>query len=885
MLPHARVCSVRACRVLANLLLVLLPTASLLAQELDKPISFRATDSLIVRFDDKEGDVGRLKGNAQVTYGDAQLEAFLINILFDLEELRASGVLSDTGMVGTPRFTQGTETFDGRSLAYNMGTGRGRVVEARTQFDEGFIHASVAKVREDSTIFIRDGLYTTCNCAPEETPSYSLRSRKMKIVDQKWVYTGPIQLFIYNIPTPIWLPFGFLPYQEGRRSGLLAPEYGEDQRGFYLRNWGYYWAISDYLDLQLRLGLWTKGSWQVNPSFRYTRRDRYSGTINLDYLRERSGEKEDPDLVIRNNVSFRWSHNQTINPTSRLTASVNLTSSNYLRTVSDQYNDNVRQSVGSSVQYSKRFQGGRSLSLSLRQNQILSTGTTDLTLPELSLSQRTTTPFKRSGGSRNESWYERIQYSYTGRVSNRYRFQPLTPEQLIAAGDTLADGRPVDIAWYEAIFNQQKYEQATGDTDNRLDFRATHRVPISAPFAINQLPLLGSFRLNVAPNLNYDEAWYLETERQQRDSTGTVVRQNESGFFALRQFNAGVSATTTFYGIFPVQAGAYRGLRHTVRPRIGFSYRPDFSNESWGYSRSLLDADDAPVVDTLATGDIVARRYNIVSGVQGGLQQAISFGIDNTFETKHVETDSTGEERSRVLKLFNVNLNSSYNSAADSLRMAPIQISARTNVLGKLNINLSSTLSPYALSADGSRTVNRFVFSPRHFRFARMTQLSIRGSFRLRSNRSRTPRTSSPSPSSIIPGTSSLGITDPFASRNTGTPGVFGNWSLNVSFGYRISRPTTRTIRSATVNTGFDFSLTPTWQIRGQTGYDFEAHEIVTTTLNLYKEFECWEMAFTWVPFGRFQSWGFDLHVKSGKLREFLRLRQPRAERDRRFGL
>ena len=867
---------------------------------LDKPVEFTATDSLVLRFDDEAGDRGRLIGNATVTYGEAKLEAYTIDILFDEEELRAEGLPSDTGLVGAPLFTQTSETFAGTSFAYNMGTSRGRVVGARTQFEEGFIRAGVAKVREDSTIFIRNGLYTTCNCGPEETPSYSMRSRRMKVVNQKWVYTGPIQLYIYNIPTPIWLPFGFLPYQEGRRSGLLAPEYGEDQRGFYLRNWGYYWAINDYTDLQMRVGLWTKGSWQVNPSFRYNRRDRYSGGISVDYLREQSGEKDDPDLIVRNNISLRWSHNQTLNPTARITANVNLTSSSYLKTVSDQYNDNVRQSVGSSIQYNKRWQGGRSLSLNLRQNQILSTGTTDLTLPELSFSQSTKTPFKREGGgSRNERWFERIQYSYNGRMSNRYNFQPLNDDQLIAMGDTTADGSPIDIAWYEALFDQQKYEQATGRDDSRIDFRATHRVPISAPFAINRLPGLGTFRLNVSPNFSYTEEWYLETERQQIDTTGSTLRENESGFFALRQFNTGVTANTTFYGIFPVRAGAYQGVRHTVRPRIGFTYKPDFSADFWGYSRPLLDADGAPVVDTLSTGEVETRRYNIVSGVRGGLQQAISFGIDNTFETKRVLADSTGEEQSRVLKLFNVNLSSSYNFAADSLQFAPIQVSARTNILGKLNLNFTSTFSPYALSADGTRAINRYVFSLRDFKFARLTQMSIRGDFRISNRRGRgrsnLGRTTTPGIGAFNTNTSSsLGLNDPFSTSPFGSlgttgygeaGGAFSDWSLNVSFNYRISKQTSNLTRTATVNTGFDFNLTPSWKVRGQTGYDFEAKEIVTTTLNILKDFECWEMSFSWVPFGRFQSWGFDLHVKSGKQREFLRLRQPKSERDRGFGL
>lgn len=885
-LPRWRAHLVSRCgRVTLPVLLAAALPLTAVAQK--QPVTFAADDSLVIDFHDTDGDIGQLFGNARVAYDDMTITAWSIAILFDEEELSATGLATDSGMVGRPQFVQGEEMLQGARISYNLSTERGRIVAARTQFEEGFIQADVAKMREDSTIFIRDGLYTTCNCAEDETPSYSLRSSRMKVVDQKWVYTGPIQLYIFNIPMPVWLPFGFLPYQEGRRSGLLAPEYGEDQRGFYLRNWGWYWALNEYTDLQLRLGIWTKGSWQTSPLFRYNRRDRFSGMLSVDYLRERSGEKHDPDLFVRNNLSFRWTHNQTLNPRERLTANVNLTSSSYLKTVSTQYNDNVRQSVGSSIQYTRQFRSRRSLSVNVRQNQILSSGSADLALPELSFSQSTRAPFKRGGGSRDERWYERLQYSISSRVSNRFNYRPLSDGQLIAQGDTLADGRPIDYAWYEAVFDGDKYAAITGQEDSRFAFTATHRVPVAAPFSVNRIPLVGRIRLNLSPNLNYSEAWFVNTQRQAVDTSGVVQRQTATGFFALRQFDTGVSANTTIYGLFPVKIGRYEGLRHTLRPRVGFSYRPDFGSDSWGYTRAVRHVDGTPVADTLASGAIHPRRYSIVTGVQTGLQQAINFGLDNTFETKDVRTDSVGNVDQRVLRLITINVSSSYNLAADSLRMAPVRISARTHVLGRVNVNFSSTWSPYGLNTARSGIVDDYVFSLTRFRFARLTQLSIRGDMRLRGRMRLGAAPAEPGPPPFgqtqPPTGSTMGMGMPFA-PGSGAGGL-EEWSMNLSFSYQISRPLVRLNRSATVNTGFNFSLTPTWRVRGQTGYDIERRKLVTTTLNLAKEFECWNMAFTWIPFGSYQSWGFDLHVKSGRLSEFLRLRQPKAERDRRYGL
>ncbi|RMF61895.1 MAG: LPS-assembly protein LptD, partial [Bacteroidetes bacterium] len=264
------------------------PSRASRSTALKEPVRFSARDSLIVTFDDVAGDTGTLYGESHVAYGDVVLSAYGVTILFDRRELQAFGLPVDTGMVGRPRIQQGSETFSGRILAFNLQTERGRVVGAQTRIEDGFIRAGIAKVKEDSVIYIKDGAYTTCSCVDD--PSYSLRSSKMKIVNKKWIYTGPLQLYLYNIPTPLWLPFGFLPAQSGRRSGPLPPQYGEDEFGFYLRGWGWYFALSDYMDLQLKGSLWTRGSWGINALYRYNKRYTYSGQLEVDFSRLRRGE-------------------------------------------------------------------------------------------------------------------------------------------------------------------------------------------------------------------------------------------------------------------------------------------------------------------------------------------------------------------------------------------------------------------------------------------------------------------------------------------------------------------------------------------------------------------------------------------------------------------
>ena len=832
---------------------------------LDRPVEFAASDSLVIDFGE-DGDVGQLFGGARVSYGDAELAAHLIDILFDLDELRARGVDSDTGTVGLPAFTQGAESFQGTQLAFNLETERGRVVGARTSMQDGFIRADVVKVDEDSTVYVAEGSYTTCECV--EDPSYSLRSSRMKIVDQEWIYTGPIQLYLFNSPPPFWLPFGFLPAQEGRRSGPLPPQYGEDERGFYLRSWGWYQAINEYMDAQIQFGLWTRGSWQISPQFRYARRYDYSGQISLDYLKNRSGERGDPDFSEYGTGRIRWNHRQELSPTSQLNANVDLSSSNYLRTSSEQYDDRVRQTIQSSAGYSKTWRrSGRSLQLNLSHRQNLSNRTVNVTLPSLSFRQSDRRPFAGEGVSGGERWYENIRYSYSGSVQNRYGFVPT---------DTTS------ISWYEAMFSPSKYRQATGDSEP-FEFEASHRINTGASFSISRIPVINrEVRLNLNPTVNYTEDWFIQTERRRLGEDSTLVVESAPDFLALRQFSSGVSANTTFYGLFPVSAGPFQGLRHTVRPTMSFNYRPDFFSDLWGYTDTFVDA----------SGQVV--RYPLVSGVQRTKQQSLSLSVDNIFETKRVTTDTTGIQRDQTVQLLNLGVQTNYNFAADSLELSDVRFNARTEIANRFNLNATATLSPYALNADRTRAVDRLLFADRPLRPTRLTQFRVTLNTRFQSQRSGPERPFATTRSTGIPGDlgypdqSPYGTGDVFDAPAFNTPIGYADfaipWSLRLDLSYSYTRPFATSNTSATLNTTFDFNLTPDWKVQGRSGYDFRDAEIVSTSLSILRDFDCWEMAINWIPFGPYQSYSFDIHVKSGQLRDLLRLRQPRSDVEGRFG-
>ena len=867
-------------------------------------VDFSARDSLVISFDAEEGDTASFFGEAEATHRDARLEAHRIDVLLDRDEMHASGPPDnpdDPTAPGRPHFQQeGGDSFTGSQLAFNMRTERGRVVGARTEIDQdGFVTGQTVKLMEDNTLFVADGVYTTCGCDPTLTPSYSFRGSRMMMQDE-WVFTGPIQMYLFNIPTPLVLPFGILPALEGRRSGLLPANFGEDERGFYIRDWGWYFSMNDYTDLQLQGGVWSRGSWEARALFRYNRRYHYRGNLRLNFTRNQRGERQDPDFTRNDQWRIQWNHNQELSPTAQISGDVDFVSSSRFRRIeSDDFDELVSQETSSSVRYQKRWrERGQRLSVSMNQRQSFEDGSARLRFPNLSFNQSSFRPFQREqrGPGEDEGWFERIQLSYSGDLSNRYNFDPLSEDELEARGDPAA----ADINWYDGLLSPSKYERATGD-DERFNFEASHRIPIRANFTLNQLPFTSQpANINLSPRINYSEEWRIRTERLEfRDSTETetgrseVVSASEPGFFSRREFDTSLSANTTFYGTFPVELGPFRGLRHTVRPSLSFNYRPNYNTDFWGYTRTYFDESEGEEV-----------RYDIMTGrtARGSTEQrTLSFSLRNEFETRQVqieESDEEGEppeESTRTLRLLNVDLDSGYNFAADSLNFNDIRLSARTNILDQFSVRFRSTFSPYAETEDG-RTIDRFVFQQSGFALARLTNLNLTVSTSFEGGRreDRAQQAQAPAQGRFDdmqvdgrPGGDPM--TEWFRDGRHRGPGQFADfsipWSLSLDFNYRLRRRNAELSPSATVDAQFDFNLTPdNMKVRGRTGFDFVEGDISTTQLDIVRQVGCcWQMSLNWTPFGEFQSYGFSLRVTSGMMSDLLQLNIPRDERSGRF--
>lgn len=869
-------------------------------------VEFSARDSLVIVRDTTGEDQGTLHGEAEMSYQDASLQASTIEMNFETSQLQAYGSSTDSSETSRPLFQQGQQqSFTGETLSYNLETERGRVVTARTQQQDGYVQGQAVKVFEDSTLFVQDGTYTTCDCPPDETPSYSLRSNQMKI-DGRWVYTGPIHLYLFNIPTPLWLPFGFLPNVEGRRSGPLPPNYGQNKRkGLYLKDWGWYFALNDYMDLQIKAGIWSQGSYELNPIFRYAKRYEYNGNFNLRYQREQIGEEEDPNFQNRHSGRLRWSHSQDLNPTSSLRGNIDLvTSSDFAQRNSENYNDAVRQDISSSLRYSKNWPGGgQNLNVSARQRQQLQSGEVSLTLPNLSFSQRSFKPFESEQAFGEEQWYEKITTSYDLSVSNEFSFDPRDPDRLRQAGDsTLADSvERAGIDWYEALVDREKYQFATGD-DDPFDIEAEHRIPLSASYRIDR------YNLNLSPRISYSSDWRITTQRLsvRRDSLfantdsleieETNIERTEQGFYARHDFSTSLSSGTELYGLFPIEVGPFQGLRHRLSPSLSFSYSPNFNDPFWGRTRILRYENGDPVLDD-RTGEPI--RYDILDGrtVQGSNEQRnLSFSLDNELETKHVQIDSTGETQEDKIKLLDFDLSTSYNFAADSLRLSDLSVNARTKI-ERFRIRSNMTFSPYALEprthSDGSVSygiVDRYMAAENPLTPLRLTRFrfSLSGSVRNETNQRNTGRAGGlggQAGTAQQPGRSGQPPLDsqqggqPSGSQNmTGYADFSLPWSLSFDFSYSFRKPAKEVEnQKATLNANFDLDVTPLWSIQGRTGYDLIQNELSTTRIRVNRDLGCWVMSFSWVPFGRHQQYSFNLQVKSGQLAQLLQLQIPNS--------
>jgi len=820
---------------------------------LEAPVEYTARDSVRIvlaprvrtgsapagaRADDRV----TLHGDATATYQTATIRAARLDYLAGPEELRAAPVESDTGAVGLPTFADGEESFTGRLFVYNLRTRRGRVTAARTRIDDGFLLGGVVVQRDEHVIFAQDAAYTTCDL---DHPHYALEADRLKVVDGRRVFSGPVRLRLLGLPTPLWLPFGYFPAAEGRRSGPLPVRYGRESGfGLFLDNLGWYWAASEFFDLQLAGKVGTEGSFTATGTARYARRYRYTGDLLLSYGRLRQGESTDPGFAPRVPVRLGWNHRQTFAAGQTLSARVDLQSTSQrfaTATVSQQ----IQTSTTSSVAFAQSWpRVGRALSVNAQAFQDLATGRATITLPTLTLTQQRRFPLRRGADDR---WTDRLAVSYSATGTNTYDFTPLSDS--------------TGVSFLDGLFSPSDFLRATG-RDQRFDTRLVQTVPVQASFSA------GRYNLSVVPSATWTETWL--GRREQRTwlpDSARVLTEQVPGFTAVRRLAATVTASTELFGTFPLRVGPLDGLRHTVRPRASLSFEPDYA--SLGFVREVQ-------ADT--TGRTV--RYAIAPGVPLDPTRALSFGIENAVLVRVARPDSTGEIQRRTVQVLSFDLSGGVNFAAPVRPVRDLALTA-SSALGGLNASGQAGFSIYSVDSTGVLTETtqwRDAGRP-----LRLTGVSVRAgrSFSFGGAGAAETPVVAPLPA-VRPGEPDYDPARPLGpSAVVGYTDATAPLSLTVDLtlshaparGLTLPAQTTATLSV----TQFALRLTPAWRATGSTGLDLTNGRPTQTTIGLTRDLHCWELSINWQPIGFVRGFGVSLAVKSGYLRDVLRLDAPQT--------
>lgn len=782
----------------------------------------------------------KLYGKAETKYRSIDLQAARVAVNWDTGTLTAEGIIdtADTTKqkyAGLPIFKDGGETYNGFKISYNFRTQRGKIDVGETEIEQGYYHGEEIKKIDTDVLFVADGRYTTCD-APH--PHYYFFSPKMKIVLRDHIVAEPIYLYIADVPI-FALPFGVFPNKSGRRSGIIAPAYGEDnRRGIYLSHFGYYWAISDYFDFSTAFDWYARGGWLNRSTLRYALRYNFTGSVNASITSLHDGEPGDPARTEQRDYHIQLNHNQQIDPTTRADVNFTFSTGSYLRNFSSNLDEILRQNIVSNATISKTWEGtNRNLTINIYRDQNLRTGDVEERIPSVNFTQGQFFPFRfgsaakgRQGENSEYAWYEMIGMSYSGQAqSNRSKRVTVVKSRVNPGVDSLE------------IVNRS----------SRMG--ADHKI------GLNISPKAGYF--SISPFFSYEEKWY--TKSIERDSTGT---RDVDGFRAVRFYSMGLSASTRFFGIFQPRVFGITGIRHTVTPSLSYSFQPDFSAPSFGYYGTYVDKSSREVKYSLF-------EREIYGGAPSGRQQSLSLNVGNIFEMKYLPADTSQQEQK--IQLMNIGAGLSYNLAADSLRLSELGISYRTQIGNVLSLSAFTSYNFYVFDPAVGQRVNRFLISQEGY-LADLTNFSFSASTSLSGDRK------SSASESTVP--ASVQQEQAKVSGQVGTPsqtksygGLFEEgepdfnipWNLTLSYTFSQSQsdPNNKS-RNSSVNASLSFNLTENWRISGSGSYDFIRKEFAAPSVNIHRDLHCWELNIAWFPIGFYKGYRLELRVKAPQLQD-----------------
>ncbi|HET8860914.1 putative LPS assembly protein LptD [Marivirga sp.] len=818
-------------------------------------INYNATDSM--NFNLKTQDI-IMYNEAHVDYGDIELEADKIKVNYNTKILDASGLRdSANNMTGEPVFTDKGQVYQTEKITYNFDTKRAIIKGVVTQQGEAFMHSDWTKKNEKDELFSDHALYTTCNL---EHPHFGISANKIKLIPNDKILAGPFNLEITEIPTPFIFPFGMFPMPNNKTSGILFPTYGEEnRRGFFLRDGGYYWAINEYADMALRGEIYSKGSYGLSVASNYKKRYSYSGDLSIRFNQQRLGETE-ADSAISRDFWVRWSHRPESKGTGRFSASVNGGSSSYNNNnPTSDYQQQVTPIFNSNISYSNVIQGTPfNYAISARHNQNVRTNEIDLLLPEVALNMNRQYPFKNVN-VKGLDWLQKINYSYNFTATNQIT------NKLGTVGDTQDSIAP---------FNRETLPYLLERANNG----GRHRIPISTSFNVLKF-------ITASPTFNYDEVWYLkELNFRYSDSLNRPVADTINTFSRASSYSAGIGFTTRLYGTIYPKRGAVKAVRHIMTPSINLNWRPDFGDEKYGIYQEVQS-------DSLGNTQILSKYQGFVYGSPGrGQSGTIGISLSNTVEMKVKKKGDTSDIPTKIKIFDNLSFSTSYNIIADSFRLAPISINARTNLFnGKLDVNLQTGIDPYVIVLDSITTLengNTEVYQRRIDQYAweggqgigRLTTANLA----LSTNLNPAGRESdTENRNSVAERARQSGATEDQVQALTNNPEMYVDfevpWNLRVRYNIRWNKQGfEEAMVQQTMNFSGDVNFTENWKVGFTSGYDFEQQDFTQTSLNIFRNLHCWQINANWVPFGRFQSFSVDIGVKASILQD-LKLNRRRS--------
>ncbi|MCC3157218.1 hypothetical protein LJ737_08210 [Hymenobacter sp. 15J16-1T3B] len=864
--------------------------------DIETTVKYQAKDSIRFNVQEKKAV---LYNKASVNYGEMDLKAGVITVDYNQNVLTAEGLADSTGKVrDKPVFKDGAETYQAGRIAYNFKSRKGKIAEAITQQGEGYIHAEVVKKNELNEIYGLHGRYTTCNL---EHPHFFINASKMKVVPRKQVVTGPFNLVIGDIPTPLGFLFGYFPTPgKSRASGLIIPTFGQAlDRGFYLTNGGYYFVVNEHIGLRVTGSVYSGnadsfGGWGVNSDLTYRKRYSYEGRLEFNYSRRpaglilRSGDLS-ANANLRKNFKPRtfwltWSHNPTPRPGGgRFAASVRTGSPEFNQQNSLDVRNYLTPAFNSSISYSKQLRN-LPINYSLQATQDLNTitGTVNLTLPDVSLAVQRQNIYQLLGMPTRGRFYEQfsVDYQFTGqnRLSNTEAARSLPSGLPLLGGNAASRTVPVQLSNLGPLL--RNYQTSL-----------QHRFGLS----LGNYTLLR--HLSFAPSASYGESWFVKRLNYRYVPEAQAIRVDTArGLFRVGNFSGGAALSTNLYGTVNFgKTKRIQAIRHRLAPSLSYSYSPNYLANSNYYqqpynpldpTQSLLPVDLRNSAGALFTPSQFSRYQGFAgTGPGGGQVSQVSFSLQNQVEMKvRNDKDTTGTEPTKKVSLIDgFDLSSGYNFAATAFRLAPLNVSLRTQVAQKLSVLVASTLNFYQRDSAGA-LINKYLFEQDSRRLARLDQASVQLSYQFDSNR----RPGQP----VNRNQRTAPVNDPVLG-NPNQPDSYVDyldftipWTLNASLGALYSDPGPRVARAGTtrnrswptvaMNVSGEIKLTDKMRLTYTSGYDFVSRKVTVTSINFFRDLHCWQITGSWIPTGQIQGFNVTIGAKSALLQD-LKLNRNRT--------